>query len=187
VASPTSKKRSGAAAKALPFELRKSRIQGQGAFATRRIRKGTRIIEYTGEIITNAESDKRYDDAGMARHHTFLFSLDNGTVIDAMVGGNESRFINHSCDPNCEAVDVKGRIFIEAIRTIQPGEELAYDYAYEREGFEDEKWEKLYVCRCGAANCRGTILAPLSEKKKAAKQPATKEPEKKKKRTAKRK
>ena len=151
--------------KSLPFEIRKSDIQGQGAFATRRIRKGTRIVEYVGEVITVEESDKRYDDADMKRHHTFLFALDNGYVIDGAVNGNESAYINHSCDPNCEAVDVKGRIFIEAIRTIQPGEELAYDYAYEREGFEDEKWERLYVCHCGAPNCRGTILAPPKKKK----------------------
>jgi SET domain-containing protein len=146
--------------KTLPFELRRSSIQGRGAFATQRIRKGARIIEYTGEIISVEESDKRYDDGAMGRHHTFLFSLDNGYVIDGAVNGNEAAYINHSCDPNCEAVDVKGKIFIEALRTIYPGEELCYDYAYEREGFEDAKWEKLYVCRCGAANCRGTILAP---------------------------
>jgi SET domain-containing protein len=146
------------------FELRKSAIQGRGAFALRRIRKGTRIIEYVGEIIPNEEADRRYDDDSMKRHHTFLFSLDNGTCIDAAVGGNDSRFINHSCDPNCEATDVKGRIFIEAIRTIQPGEELAYDYAYERDGEHDDEWEQLYVCRCGAANCRGTILAPKPAK-----------------------
>ena len=151
------------------FELRRSAIQGRGAFALRRIRKGTRIIEYTGEIISNEEADRRYDDDSMRRHHTFLFSLDDGTCIDAAVGGNDARFINHSCDPNCEAVDVKGRIFIEAIRTIEPGEELVYDYAYERDGENDERWEQLYVCRCGAPNCRGTILAPPSEPKKEAK------------------
>ena len=168
----------------LPFEIRRSGIQGKGAFATRRIRKGERIIEYTGEIITVEESDRRYDDDSMSRHHTFLFSLDNGTVIDGAVGGNESRFINHSCAPNCEANEVKGRIYIEALRTIEPGEELAYDYAYEREGFEDEKWEKLYVCHCGAESCRGTILAPPKEKKKrrpaksAAKKKSTASPKK---------
>jgi SET domain-containing protein len=144
----------------LPFELRRSAIQGQGAFATRRIPKGTRIIEYVGERITEEESDRRYDDANMQRHHTFLFSLDDGTVVDAAVGGNEARFINHSCDPNCEAVIVRKRIYIEAIRTIQPGTELAYDYAYERSEDADEETERLYVCRCGSKKCRGTILAP---------------------------
>ncbi|HEX6965695.1 MAG TPA: SET domain-containing protein-lysine N-methyltransferase [Gemmatimonadaceae bacterium] len=149
-----------------PFELRKSPIQGTGAFATRRIRKGTRIIEYTGERISNDEADKRYDDTKMKRHHTFLFSLDDGTCIDAAVNGNEARYINHSCDPNCQAVIVRKHIYIEAVRTIQPGEELCYDYAYERTGDSDEATERMYVCRCGAPNCRGTILAPKKRKRK---------------------
>ena len=147
------------------FELRKSPIQGQGAFATRRIRKGTRIIEYVGERISPDEADRRYDDAAMKCHHTFLFSVSKRTVIDAGVGGNDARFINHSCAPNCEAIDERGRIFIEAIRTIEPGEELTYDYAYERDGTEDEDWERLYKCKCGAPTCRGTILAPLKKKR----------------------
>jgi hypothetical protein len=142
------------------FELRRSAIQGRGAFAIRPIRRGTRIIEYTGEVITPEEGDARYDDPGMGRHHTFLFSVTRKKVIDAAVGGNEARFINHSCAPNCEAIDDKQRIFIEAIRDIASGEELTYDYAYERDGTEDEEWERLYVCRCGAPTCRGTILAP---------------------------
>jgi SET domain-containing protein len=142
------------------FALRKSKIQGRGAFALRPIKRGTRIIEYTGERITHAEADKRYDDEGMGRHHTFLFSIDSKTVIDAAVGGNEARFINHSCAPNCEAIDERKRIFIEAIKDIAMGEELAYDYAYERDGSEDEESEQLYKCRCGAPECRGTILAP---------------------------
>src|SRR5688572_26495434 len=96
----------------------------------------------------------------MKRHHTFLFAVRKNVVIDAAVGGNEARFINHSCDPNCEAVIYGDEVWIEALRTIHPGEELAYDYKYERDGEADESWEKLYVCRCGAANCRGTILQP---------------------------
>ena len=147
------------------FELRKSGIQGRGAFATRRIRKGTRIIEYIGERISSEEGDERYDDSAMGRHHTFLFSLDDGTVVDAAVGGNEARFINHSCDPNCEAVIEKGHIYIDALRTIQPGEELAYDYAYERSDDHTEDDEKLYKCKCGSDNCRGTILAPPKRKR----------------------
>ena len=149
------------------FELRRSAIQGQGAFATRAIRRGTRIIEYTGERISHDEADHRYDDTGMGRHHTFLFSIDKSTVIDAAVNGNEARFINHSCAPNCEAIDERKHIYIEAIRDIAPGEELTYDYAYERDGTEDEEWERLYMCRCGAPTCRGTILAP--QKKRAKK------------------
>ena len=142
------------------FLLRSSPIQGRGAFAIRPIRRGTRIIEYTGEVISHDEADRRYDDGTMGRHHTFLFSVSNKKVIDAAVGGNEARFINHSCAPNCEAIDDRSRIYIEAIRDIAPGEELTYDYAYERDGTEDERWEKVYACRCGAPTCRGTILAP---------------------------
>lgn len=148
------------------FELRRSAIQGQGGFAIRPIRRGTRIIEYTGQRITQADADKRYDDEAMGRHHTFLFSVDKNTVIDAAVDGNEARFINHSCAPNCEAIDERKRIYIEAIRDIAAGEELTYDYAYERDGTEDEENERLYVCKCGAATCRGTILAPKKKRGK---------------------
>ena len=148
------------------FVLRGSAIQGQGAFATRPIRRGTRIVEYTGERISHDEADRRYDDGAMGRHHTFLFTIDRSTVIDAAVNGNDARFINHSCAPNCEAIDERKRIYIEAIRDIAPGEELTYDYAYERDGTEDEEWERLYVCKCGAPTCRGTILAPMKKRGK---------------------
>jgi hypothetical protein len=150
------------------FEIRSSPIQGRGAFATRRIRKGTRLIEYVGERISHAEADRRYDDDTMKRHHTFLFTLNNRTVIDAGVNGNEARFINHSCDPNCEAVIDSGHIYIETTRTIQPGQELVYDYQYERAPDADESDEARYPCRCGAPNCRGTILAPPKRKRAAA-------------------
>ncbi|HEX5179234.1 MAG TPA: SET domain-containing protein-lysine N-methyltransferase [Gemmatimonadaceae bacterium] len=147
------------------FELRRSTIQGRGAFARRKIRKGTRIIEYTGERVSHEEADRRYDDEHMKRHHTFLFTLDRKTCIDAAVNGNDARFINHSCDPNCEAVIDGAHIYIEALRTIQPGEELVYDYQYEREDDATDDDEKLYPCRCGSPKCRGTILAPRSRKK----------------------
>ena len=150
------------------FEIRSSPIQGRGAFATRRIRKGTRLIEYVGERISHAEADKRYDDDGMRRHHTFLFTLNNRTVIDAGVGGNEARFINHSCSPNCEAVIDGGHIYIESIKTIPPGTELVYDYQYERAADADESDEARYPCRCGSPDCRGTILAPPKPKRAAA-------------------
>ncbi|HEX8700662.1 MAG TPA: SET domain-containing protein-lysine N-methyltransferase [Myxococcaceae bacterium] len=162
----TPKKRSSSPT-TLPFELRQSPIQGQGAFATRRIKKGTRIIEYKGERITQDVADERYDDESMSRHHTFLFTLDEDTVIDAAVDGNEARFINHSCEPNCQAFIEGKQIFIYAIRTIEPGEELSYDYAYERMEGMDEESEKLYVCRCGTKSCRGTILAPPKPPRRA--------------------
>lgn len=140
------------------FELRRSPIQGLGAFATEPIKKGTKIIEYTGERISNDEADRRYDDSRMKRHHTFLFTLSSRTIVDGNVDGNEARFINHSCDPNCEAIIDRSRIWIYAKRNIQPGEELVYDYQYEwYDDYTDED-VKMYVCHCGAKNCRGTIL-----------------------------
>ena len=142
------------------FDVHQSEIQGKGAFANRRIRKGQRIIEYTGERISNEEADSRYDETNMRRHHTFLFTVTPRVVIDGAVDGNESIYINHSCDPNCEAVIEGGRIFIEAVRTIQPGEELAYDYQYERTGEDDDEMERFYKCLCGAPNCRGSIMKP---------------------------
>lgn len=151
------------------FTIRTSAIQGRGAFAVRRIRKGTRIIEYTGEPITQEEADERYDDDAMERHHTFLFSIDDDLVVDGAVGGNESRYINHSCRPNCEAVIEDGRIWVEALETIQPGAELVYDYAYERTGTPSPSWDRLYACRCGAPGCRGTILKPAPKPRKRAK------------------
>jgi uncharacterized protein len=144
----------------LPFVIKKSAIAGRGAFATRRIRKGQRIIEYIGERITHVEADRRYDDEAMSEHHTFLFAIDDTHVIDGAVNGNDARFINHSCDPNCEAVDEDGHIFVEAITNIQPGTELTYDYQFERGEDDDELDESRYPCRCGTARCRGTILAP---------------------------
>jgi uncharacterized protein len=150
----------------LPFELRPSPIAGLGAFATRPIKKGARIIEYTGERISNAEADRRYDEDKMRSHHTFLFTLNRRTVVDAAVGGNEARFINHSCAPNCEAVIVDGkRIYIEALRDIPVGAELVYDYQYERTDEHTTDDERFYACSCGAPGCRGTILAPKKRKK----------------------
>jgi SET domain-containing protein len=149
------------------FEVRSSRIQGSGAFALGPIPNRTRIIEYTGERITHEEADARYDDAAMERHHTFLFTVDEQTVIDGMREGNDSRYINHSCEPNCETVVEQGRIFVDAIRDIAPGEELFFDYAYERDEEEDPEAEKRYACRCGAKTCRKTILAPRVEKPEA--------------------
>jgi SET domain-containing protein len=141
------------------FVIRRSGVHGKGAFALRPIRKGTRLVEYVGENITPKESDLRYDDTNVKNHHTFLFSVDSRKVIDATYGGNESRFINHSCDPNCDAVIEKRRVYIEANRTIRKGEELAYDYNYERTPRTTKADEKLYKCLCGSPECRGTIVS----------------------------
>lgn len=149
------------------YVVRNSRIHGRGVFAARRIRKGTRIVEYTGERISDKEADRRYDDAKMKRHHTFLFTLDTRTVIDGAIeaGGGDASYINHSCEPNCEAVITGKKIFIHALRSIEPGAELSYDYQYERTGKNDAELEKFYVCKCGAQGCRGSIMKPAKKKR----------------------
>ena len=152
-----------------PIETRDSGIHGCGVYATRSIKKGTRIIEYLGERITHAEADRRYEIKGDDDGHTFLFVVNDEVCIDAGVGGNAARFINHTCNPNCETVIENDRVFIDAVRTIQPGDELGYDYQLTWESTDDPEELKLYACRCGATNCRGTMLdrIPLDEKRKA--------------------
>ncbi len=139
--------------------LRQSKIHGRGVYARHPIPAGTRIVEYRGERITTAEAEERYPDDPDAVYHTFLFAVDDDTVIDAAFNGNIARWINHSCDPNCEAVDEDGRIFIESIRDIAPGEELAYDYHFILEVRHSPAMKRRYPCICGAENCRGTMLA----------------------------
>lgn len=147
----------------MAFEIRDSAVAGKGAFALRPIAKGERIVEYLGERISHEEADRRYDDESMDVHHTFLFTVSSRTVIDASQGGNEARYINHSCAPNCEAEIDRGRVFIHAIRVIAAGEELCYDYGYPRSGDETEEDEERYRCQCGAENCRGSIMEPIEE------------------------
>jgi len=150
------------------YVVRRSPIHGRGVFAARYIRKGTKIVEYTGERISNREADKRYDDSRMKRHHTFLFTLDKKTVVDGAIsaGGGDASYINHSCDPNCEAIITGKKIFIHAKRGIPSGSELAYDYQYERTGENDDELEKFYFCRCGSPNCRGTIMKPPRKRRR---------------------
>jgi SET domain-containing protein len=143
----------------LPFEVCRSGIQGFGGFATRPIAAGTRIIEYAGERLTPAEAEARYPDVTGERHHTYLFAIDDAVVVDAAVNGNEARFLNHSCAPNCDAVIDDGRIWIEALHDIEVGEELVYDYAYVLEERHTPAAKKRFPCYCGAITCRGTILA----------------------------
>jgi SET domain-containing protein len=142
------------------FEIRASPMHGVGAFATRRIRTGTRLIEYAGKRITPDEADAQYPEVRGMHHHTQLFAIDDDVVIDASIDGNDARFINHSCDPNCDAVvDDDDRIWIETIRDVAPGEELAYDYAFVLSERHTPAAKQRYPCRCGSAKCRGTILA----------------------------
>jgi SET domain-containing protein len=147
------------------FEIRPSPVQGRGAFATRRIRTGTRLIEYTGKRLTPPTADARYDDDRREHPHVLLFTVDRRTVIDAGVGGNEARYFNHSCAPNGEAVTEQRRVYGEAVRTIAAGEELTDDYQLERGRWPPAEWERRYACWCGAATCRGTMLAPPPRRK----------------------
>lgn len=142
-----------------PYIVRRSRIHGRGVFASRYIAKGTRIIEYRGKRIPYALASELYPDEEGAPTHTFLFELDDDMVIDAGQGGNAARWINHSCAPNCEAVDDGGRIYIEATRAIRPGEELGYDYNITLEERHTPAEKRRWPCLCGAKSCRGTLLA----------------------------
>jgi hypothetical protein len=139
------------------YEVRRSRIQGRGAFAIKPIRKGQRVDEYWGQRITHEEADRRYDDND-GRHHTFLFILDDDTVLDARYGGTDARFINHSCEPNCETVIDRGHIYIKALKAIQPETELTYDYGFEWQDAFEPVDVRYYACRCGSKKCRGTIV-----------------------------
>jgi SET domain-containing protein len=145
--------------------VRRSGIHGRGVFTTERIRKGARIIEYTGRHRPwkEAEDDPPRDPANP--YHTFLFSLDNGDVIDAGIGGNEARWINHSCEPNCETIEKDDRIFVHALRTLWHGEELFYDYRMVPAERRTKKVEKGYACHCGTPSCRGTLLEPLKKRR----------------------
>ncbi len=145
-----------------PFEVRPSVISGRGAFATRAIAEGVRLVEYAGERLTVAQAEARYPNAD-GTHHTFLFAIDDEIVVDAGVNGNEARWLNHSCAPNCDVVVDGRRLWIETIHDIEPGEELVYDYAYVLEERHTPAAKKAYPCRCGAITCRGTILIPKKQ------------------------
>ena len=150
------------------FEVRHSPIHGYGVFALRRIRKGTTITEYIGDRISHDEADSRYENKAADDNHTFLFTVDARTVIDGGVGGNDARYINHGCDPNCESATSDRRVFIEAIRTIQKGDELAYDYQIQRDPDDPPNVDEIFACRCGAVKCRGSMLeAPKKPRRKA--------------------
>jgi len=143
--------------------VRNSPIHGRGVFALRRIPKGTRIIEYKGTLITDAEADRRYSRIQAHSPHTMLFSVDDGLVIDATRKGNSARWINHSCAPNCEIEEEHHRVFIEARRDIAPGEELTYDYNLQIGEKHTKAAKREHACFCGSRRCRGTMLGEEEE------------------------
>ena len=135
--------------------IRSSAIHAAGCYTTAPIKKGARIVEYTGPHISKEEADEKYQDSPT----TYLFGLGDGSkVID---GHGTAMFINHSCDPNCETEDEDGRIFVVALRDIEAGEELVYEYnLYDSD-------EENQDCYCGAPRCRGTMLSELELKRRA--------------------
>ena len=124
------------------------------------IAEGETIIEYVGEIISWDEAQDRHPHDPKDPNHTFYFHVNEDKVIDALHGGNSSRWINHSCDPNCEADEENERIFIKALRNIHAGEELNYDYGLIIDEPYTKKLKAEYPCWCGTKNCRGTLLSP---------------------------
>lgn len=141
-----------------PYEVRRSKIHGHGVFASRAIAEGEYIVEYVGEKITKAESERR----GVARFErsqvtgeasVYIFDLNKRYDLDGDVEGNDAKYINHSCDPNAEAQNIRGKIWIVALRDIPKGEEIGFDYGYDVSHFLD------HPCRCGSEKCVGYIVS----------------------------
>ena len=138
----------------------RSRIEGLGVFAKRKIPRGTRIIEYTGEHVP-INALYRVIEEG-APSHIYSFALDDGMAIDGARNGNDARFFNHSCRPNCEPYNFDGHVYIYAMRDILRGEELTFDYQLRpvEPGAPVADAGMQYPCTCRAPGCRGTLLAP---------------------------
>ena len=119
-----------------------------GGFALRKIKKGEPVIEYIGEKISKAESLRRCE-----AENPYIFQIDEEFDLDGNVGWNPAKFINHSCDPNCEAEFFDDMIWIMAKRDIESGEEITFNYSYDLEDYKE------HPCKCGAANCVGYIVA----------------------------
>lgn len=148
------------------YEVRRSPIHGNGVFARRKIDAGECIVEYEGERISSDESAIRAEQSGGPVNHTFFFSLADGSVIDGGSGGNDARYINHACEPNCEAYEEDGKVFIYSLQQIDQGEELNYNYALIYEERHTPAVKKMFECRCGAPSCTGTMLAPKKRSRK---------------------
>jgi uncharacterized protein len=142
------------------IQVRRSGVHGKGVYAMVDLAKGEVLIEYTGERINWDEALARHPHDPKDPHHTFYFSLEGGDCLDALYGGNSSRWINHSCNPNCEADEQDGRVFIKAKKNIKAGTELNYDYGLTIDEPYTKALKANYPCWCGAKNCRGTLLTP---------------------------
>jgi len=151
------------------IQIRQSGVHGKGVFAMQKIAAGERVIEYVGEIISAQEAEDRHPHDPQDPNHTFYFQIEEDRVIDGLHGGNASRWINHSCAPNCEPDINEGRVFINALRAIEVGEELNYDYGLIIDEPLTKKLKALYPCWCGSPQCRGTLLAEKSKPSKKEK------------------
>jgi hypothetical protein len=167
------------------IQMRRSDVHGNGVFALQDLAEGETLIEYKGEVINWKEALRRHPHDPAQPNHTFYFHIDDGRVIDGNVKGNDARWINHSCEPNCEADETDGRVYIKALRNIAAGEELNYDYGLIIDEPYTEKLLSEFPCWCGSEQCRGTLLTPKDEdeekkkKKKAKKKAEKKKAEKK--------
>jgi uncharacterized protein len=149
------------------IQARKSAIHGNGVFAV--AAQQALVLDHALALLDRGHGDVDADDSGdVESGHTFLFTLNDDWVIDANYKGNDARWINHSCDPNCEAVieededgDSRGdKVFIEALRDIKAGEELTYNYGITLAERHTAKLKKIWECRCGSPKCTGTMLQP---------------------------
>ncbi|MGJ7527036.1 SET domain-containing protein [Variovorax sp. GB1P17] len=162
------------------IQMRRSDVHGNGVFAVQDLAEGETLIEYKGEIINWKEALRRHPHDPTQPNHTFYFHIDDGRVIDGNVKGNDARWINHSCEPNCEADETDGRVFIKALRNIAAGEELNYDYGLVIDEPYTPKLLSEFPCWCGSEQCRGTLLTPKDEDEEKKKKKARKKAEKKK-------
>jgi len=142
------------------IQVRRSGVHGKGVFALRPIAAGQAIIEYKGELISWKEALRRHPHDPAHPDHTFYFHIDERRVIDGGSGGNAARWINHACEPNCEAEELDGRVYVKTLRALAPGEELFFDYRLMLEGRHTPRVKRQYACHCGMPRCRGTMLAP---------------------------
>jgi SET domain-containing protein len=144
----------------------RSRIQGTGVFAKRKIPQGSRIIEYLGKRIPISKFVVQLSEGKPI--NMYAFRVSNGTIIDGGQNGNDARFFNHSCEPNCEAFVFDDRAYLYAMRDIVRGEELTFDYKLqspiERKPTKQDK--EMNACYCGSDNCRGTMIATATRRNK---------------------